>query len=88
MRTVDELRKEIKRLEAMRDSEDFRGQTDELRRHLTLESALHAADELLTEGSDGSVEEADYLASALMLKLAERVHLRNQSNMLRRDILR
>ena len=66
--------------------EDYPGQMNEYRRQKVVEAAMSAIHHILDEGSDGSVEEADFLYSVLAVKLIESNHGRVQSRMLRHDL--
>ena len=72
----------LKQIETVEDEDN---QNNEYRRQLIIEAAIQAADEIIMECSDGSVEETDYLTSAVAQKFNEKVHSRISGALLRRD---
>ena len=74
MDRLEELREKLDEIKSRRDEDDYPGQTDEYRVQLIIEAAVEAADDLILEGTDGSVEETDYLTSAVAIKFAEKAH--------------
>lgn len=54
--------------------EDYPGQNDEIRRERLVRSAVEAADRILCDGADGSVEEINWLTSQVALRFAEKVN--------------
>ena len=66
--------------------EDYPNQNNEYRRQLIIESAIEVADKIIMEYSDGSVEEIDYLTSAVAHKFNEKVHWRISSKLLQKDL--
>jgi len=83
---LQELKQRLAEYEKI-DEEDYPGQIDEMRRHAIVQMAQEAADELIMEGSDGSVEETDYLTSAVAMVMNNRVHQANVGRLLRKQIL-
>lgn len=61
---------------------------DERRRAQLIFDAVSAADRILMGGSNGSVEELDYLTGAVAAKFVEKVFIRLQSELMRRDLQR
>lgn len=87
---LQELKTKLAEYEKLRDDpegEDYPGQIDEMRRHAIVQMAQEAADEIIMEGSDGSVEETDYLTSAVAQVMNNRVHQANVGRLLRKQIL-
>ena len=68
--------KELERqLSSLTDyDENFPGERNEIRRDLIVKAATYAADEILYHAGDGSVEESDYLLSAVADNFSQRVH--------------
>jgi excisionase family DNA binding protein len=54
--------------------EDFPGQNDEYRLQKTVERAVREADIIIMDGSNGSVEETDYLTSKVAEVFAQKAH--------------
>jgi hypothetical protein len=69
-------------------NEDFPGQFNEIRRDLIINQAVQAADEILTELADGSVEELDYLTGQVAYQFAEKVRTGLSCRLLREDMNR
>jgi hypothetical protein len=53
--------------------EDFPGQRDEMRLHDAIRKAVDAADKIILEASDGSVEETDFLTVSVTGAFVEKV---------------
>jgi hypothetical protein len=68
--------------------EDYPGQTNEIRRNFIVQYAVDAAQALIDEGSNGTVEETDFLISAVTSKFVERCHLTVQSRLLRAELMK
>lgn len=66
--------------------EDYPGQQREMERERTITEAVAAADQIIMAFSDGSVEELDYLTSAVTKRFMGKVHGRNQSKLLAHDL--
>lgn len=77
---VEELRKRIEKIDQR--PEDFPNQNRELRLKATIDAVMES-DVLLMEGSDGSVEETDYLTSMIALKWAEKAHCSRSRELLK-----
>jgi len=58
----------------------------DMRRQEAINKAIEAADRIILEHSDGSVEETNYLTSAVAVKWAEKVHHANQHDLARYDL--
>jgi len=84
MNKLEKLKKKLAEVESSRADEDYSGQTNEYRLQIIIEAASEAADELIMEGSDGSVEETDFLTSAVAQKMNNRVHQSIVSRLLRK----
>lgn len=54
--------------------EDYPGQADEIRRDRLVRKAIDAADGIICEGADGSVEEINFLTSRVALAFHDKVH--------------
>jgi hypothetical protein len=67
--------------------EDYPGQADEHRRHLTIERAVSAADTVIMEGSGGDTEETDFLTGMVALKFVEKVNHRLVAQLHRKDLM-
>ena len=87
MNRLEELMKKLEEIEANGD-DDFIGQADEYRRQVIVDMAVKAADEIIKEGSDGSVEETEYLTSAIAEKLVGKAHIANIRRLLSKDIMK
>lgn len=83
---LTELRAQLESAEQHRAHDDYPGQTDEVRRHLIVQAAVQAVGSIISEGSDGSSEERDYLTSAVAKSLIESVHGRISSALLTHDL--
>jgi hypothetical protein len=68
--------------------EDFPGQRDEMRLHDAIEKAVDAADKIILEASDGSVEETDYLTVSLADAFVEKVAATLRSKLRKYDMHR
>lgn len=69
---IEHLRRLLKEID--QTDEDFPGQNREHRRQVIVNHAVEMAQNLIDEGSNGSVEETEYLTSQVMVKFVERVH--------------
>lgn len=58
----------------------------EYERNQIIEKAVRAADHIILEGSDGSIEETNYLTSEVAKKFMDRALLPFNSNMLSKDL--
>jgi hypothetical protein len=76
-----------KSLEVAMAEEDYPGQQDEIRRERIIRNAVEAADRLIMDGSNGDVEETDYLTGAVALKFVEKVQGRLQAQLWRANML-
>jgi len=74
-------------LEVAMAEEDYPGQQDEIRRERIIRNAVEAADRLIMDGSNGDVEETDYLTGAVALKFVEKVQGRLQAQLWRANML-
>jgi hypothetical protein len=68
---MEELKQRLKEIEAI--EEDFPGQKAEHRRQVIVRYTVDAAQNLIDEGSDGSVEETEYLTSRVASEFVKRV---------------
>lgn len=84
---LDELRQKLDEAEKHRANDDFPGQTDEYRWQLIVEAAVEAADRIIMEGSDGSVEETDFLTATVALRFDQKVHQAVQSKLLKAKLM-
>ena len=86
---MDRLEALKTKIEEAKDiEEDYPGQINEYRRQLIVEAAMEAADEMIMECSDGSVEETDYLTSVVAVKWAEKVRCAVTSKLLRSQLMK
>jgi hypothetical protein len=69
---LDRFRKELKEIETL--EEDYPGQRDEVRRNLIVRYAEEAAMNVVDVGSNGSLQEEEYLFSCIAMKFVERIH--------------
>lgn len=86
MDNLRSLQKKLAEIEAQTTTgdEDFPGQLADYRRRCVVDAAVAAADELILEGSDGSVEETDFITSAVAMQLVNKVHIAMQGKLLRK----
>jgi hypothetical protein len=68
--------------------EDFSGQRDEMRRHDAIRKAVDAADKIILEASDGSVEETDFLTTSVAYEFAGKVTATIRAKMLSYELRR
>jgi hypothetical protein len=61
---------------------------DAVRRHDLVEKAISVIHQILLEGSDGSLEETEYLYSAVALELAKTTNIAVTARLLKREVLR
>ena len=59
----------------------------EYRQQQIIDRAVNTADSVIMDGSNGSVEETDYLTSAVALKFTHKAHLAHSSRLLRKENL-
>ena len=67
------------------EKEIYAGHNDDARRNDTVTRAVEAANTIILEESDGTVEETDYLTSRVMREFVQMVHNRIESNIIRAD---
>lgn len=67
------------------DEENYPGEHRDIERQQIIEKAAEAADRIIMDGSDGSVEETDYLTAKVADRLLGHLMTRVSSNLLRRD---
>lgn len=58
----------------------------EYHRHQVIRKAVEAADHIILEGSDGSVEETNFLTAEVARKIMERALLPFNTAMMRKDL--
>jgi hypothetical protein len=58
----------------------------EMERAQLVNQAVEAADRIIMDGTDGSVEETDYLTSEVSKRFVEKVHISVSSKLMRRDL--
>ncbi len=61
-------------------------QEEQYRHQQIIEEAVKAADRIILDGSDGSTEETDYLASEVAKKFSEKVVISLRRNIIERQI--
>jgi hypothetical protein len=76
----------MRRLIQNTDSEDYPGQTSEIRRERLIHDAVVAADRVLVGGADGSAEEINYLTAKVAECFATKVLFAMTSLLSRRDL--
>lgn len=79
---LDKILKDAARLE-----EDFPGQRLEYVRQKAIELSINVGDSIIMEVSKGSVEETDFLTSAVALGWLHKVHIANTSRLLRHQMM-
>lgn len=87
MNRLKRLQEFLQEIEAYKKDEDFPGEVAEHRRAKIIEMAVEAADELIMEGSDGSVEETDFLTAAVAMRFNQKVYQGLTANLLRKQIM-
>lgn len=70
------------------EEEDYPGQANNSRRHRIIREAVEAADRIIIDGSNGDVEETDYLTGKVALEFFQKVDSRLSSTLLRHDMQR
>jgi hypothetical protein len=68
------------------ESEDYPGQNDEIRRHKIIRKAVEAADTIILNGSNGDIEETDYLTGIVAKEFVEKVTARLGSELLKHEL--
>ena len=58
----------------------------EYERHQIIKKAVEAADRIILDGSDGSIEETDFLTSEVARKFIEKALLPFNTDMTRKDL--
>jgi len=58
----------------------------EYHRHIIILGAVEAADRIILNGSDGSIEETNYLTSEVARKMMEKALLHFNTEMLKKDL--
>lgn len=68
------------------NEEDYPGQKRERERQRIIEQAVSAADTIILDGSNGSVEETDYLTGQVAEKFLYKVCCRLTAQLLKHDL--
>jgi len=67
--------------------EDYPTQRRQYIREKLIEAAIREADLIIMDGADGSVEELNWLTSAVALRFAEKVHIANQAQLQIKEVI-
>jgi hypothetical protein len=80
--SVKEIIKQAEQIE-----EDWAGERREYIRSKALQLAMDAADAIILEASDGSVEETNYLTSEIATRFAKKVNSALWSGLMKKELL-
>ena len=82
----ERTRQEIEEMETFRDCQHDEQESRDYRRQKAIERAVEAADRIIMDASDGSVEETNYLTGMVAERFVKKANQAFISAMLKKDI--